>query len=203
LKEKAGIENITEFEFEKNIIGPCITQYIFPDEFNCIFFDFISKISEEMWQPATIQKNQYNNGLRICDTFFVSSHLKNNDFMSEFDKLIFLFFKKSILDYSNDHDIFIKNDEGYHVLRYKENGVYHKHTDAGGLTQSREVSCIMYLNDDYQGGELEFTKFDLKIKPKKNSILLFPSNYAYEHIAHKVINGNKFCIVTWFHPFKD
>jgi predicted 2-oxoglutarate/Fe(II)-dependent dioxygenase YbiX len=58
---------------------------------------------------------------------------------------------------------------------------------------------LLYLNDDYSGGELEFRNFQLKISPKKGMLLLFPSNFAYAHIAHPVTSGTKYAFVTWLH----
>jgi hypothetical protein len=45
---------------------------------------------------------------------------------------------------------------------------------------------------------LEFNNFDLTIKLEKNSIVLFPSNFPYSHIAHPVKSGVKYSLVTWF-----
>jgi hypothetical protein len=28
-------------------------------------------------------------------------------------------------------------------------------------------------------------------------LILFPSNYAYSHIAHPITNGTKYAMVTW------
>jgi 2OG-Fe(II) oxygenase superfamily len=40
--------------------------------------------------------------------------------------------------------------------------------------------AMLYLNDDYDGGELHFTQLDIKIKPKQGQILLFWSEYPHE-----------------------
>jgi Rps23 Pro-64 3,4-dihydroxylase Tpa1-like proline 4-hydroxylase len=90
----------------------------------------------------------------------------------------------------------IKTAESYGLLRYKPNEKYNLHYD-GGTASSRAVSALIYLNDDYEGGELEFANFDIKIKPKAGTLILFPSNYAYAHIAHPVISGTKYVIATW------
>jgi len=90
----------------------------------------------------------------------------------------------------------IKTAESYGLLRYRPNEKYNLHYD-GGTETSRAVSVLIYLNDDYEGGELEFPNFDIKIKPKAGTLVLFPSNYAYAHIAHPVKNGTKYVIATW------
>jgi hypothetical protein len=88
--------------------------------------------------------------------------------------------------------------EPYNMLRYKGGQEYKAHYD-GPTGSARAVSAIVYLNDAYEGGHVEFTNFNIKIKPKPGMLLLFPSNYAYTHIAHPVISGTKYAIVTWLH----
>lgn len=92
----------------------------------------------------------------------------------------------------------IKHAEPYNLLRYKEGEQYASHYD-GGTESSRSVSVLIYMNDDYEGGEIEFTNFKTKIKPKAGTMILFPSNYAYSHVAHPVTSGTKYVIVTWLH----
>jgi hypothetical protein len=92
----------------------------------------------------------------------------------------------------------IKNDEPYGLLRYSGGEQYGFHYD-GGTDSKRSISVLIYLNDNYEGGEIEFPNFNLKIKPKAGTLILFPSNYAYGHIAHPVTSGTKYVIVTWLH----
>jgi hypothetical protein len=92
----------------------------------------------------------------------------------------------------------IKNTEPYTLLRYSGGEQYGFHYD-GGTGSKRSISVLIYLNDDYEGGEIEFPNFNLKIKPKSGTLILFPSNYAYGHIAHPVTSGTKYVIVTWLH----
>jgi hypothetical protein len=92
----------------------------------------------------------------------------------------------------------IKNTEPYTLLRYSGGEQYGFHYD-GGTGSKRSISVLIYLNDDYEGGEIEFPNFNLKIKPKAGTLMLFPSNYAYGHIAHPVTSGTKYVVVTWLH----
>lgn len=88
--------------------------------------------------------------------------------------------------------------EGYNILKYEFGQHFESHYD-GGSDTARSVSPILYLNDDYEGGEIEFTNFNLKIKPKAGTLYVFPANYAYRHTAHPVKSGIKYAIVTWLH----
>ena len=86
--------------------------------------------------------------------------------------------------------------EFYHILKYSNDQKFDAHVDGmpGG---NRFLSAILYLNDDYEGGELEFINFNLKLKLKPGSLIVFPSYFSYAHTAHPVTAGNKYAIVAW------
>ena len=80
-------------------------------------------------------------------------------------------------------------DDGYNVY----------HTDWGtqdGIIK-RTVSAIFYLNDVEEGGETEFYHYDIKIKPKKGRLILFPSFYTHLHKGHKPISDDKYTAMCW------
>ena len=86
--------------------------------------------------------------------------------------------------------------ENFQTLKYTTGQEYKAHADSGpGVL--RDVSAILYLNDNYEGGELEFPYFDFKLKPSAGMYILFPSSFPYAHIAHPVTSGTKYAIVTW------
>jgi prolyl 4-hydroxylase len=88
--------------------------------------------------------------------------------------------------------------EGFNVLKYQTGQEYKAHFD-GSTSTHRSLSPILYLNDDYTGGEIEFVHHGVTIKPSPGMLVLFPANYAYSHIAHPVKTGTKYAIVTWLH----
>lgn len=94
--------------------------------------------------------------------------------------------------------------EGYNILKYSPGEEYKFHYDSG-TAMGRVVSVLVYLNSDYEGGELEFPHFGIKIKPQPGMMLIFPSNFAYGHIAHPVTSGTKYSFVTWLRdrPFEQ
>ena len=51
---------------------------------------------------------------------------------------------------------------------------------------------MYYLNDDYEGGEIFFPDYNLKIKPKPNSLLMFPGNENYAHGVKEVTKGFRY-----------
>jgi predicted 2-oxoglutarate/Fe(II)-dependent dioxygenase YbiX len=91
----------------------------------------------------------------------------------------------------------IIEDSGYELLRYQTGQFYKQHTDSF-KDRPRAVSCSFMLNDDYEGGEFAFFEQELKFKPKKGSVLMFPSNFMYPHEIMPVIQGVRYSIITWF-----
>lgn len=91
--------------------------------------------------------------------------------------------------------------ENYQLLKYSPGEYYNAHYD-GGTDMGRCVSALCYLNDDYEGGEIEFINFKIKIKPLPGMMILFPSNYAYRHVAHPIKSGIKYSLVTWIRDRK-
>ena len=90
--------------------------------------------------------------------------------------------------YKNTFNISLEynNEQNYLISSYRNNGSgfdLGPHVDVFG--NEEDYSLVYYFNDDYSGGEIEFNKQKIKMKPKKNSMLIFPSYQPYEHIAHK------------------
>lgn len=59
------------------------------------------------------------------------------------------------------------------------------HTDFFGPPNNYEwsghLSNLIYINDDYLGGEIYFPHHKLKIKPEKGMLISFPGNYFNRH----------------------
>lgn len=93
------------------------------------------------------------------------------------------------------------DDSGYMVQMYPKGvGQYKVHTDAVNPDRglNRMISCVIYLNDVKEGGETEFTMHGVKFKPKRGSVLLFPSNFCYPHKGNMPISNDKYIITTFF-----
>lgn len=84
-----------------------------------------------------------------------------------------------------------------HLLRYDKTGHLPAHQDQG--ISSRVLSVLLYLNDDYEGGEIEFIHSNLKFKPEAGSVLFFPSNFLYVHEVYPVTKGPRYALPNWYH----
>jgi hypothetical protein len=85
--------------------------------------------------------------------------------------------------------------EAINVVRYGSGQYFKTHTDDGDPYRCT-LSAVGYPNDNYEGGELKFPKFNLTYKPKAGDLVLFPSAYAYAHSSEPVTNdGVKYSLV--------
>ena len=95
------------------------------------------------------------------------------------------------------------------VLRYEPSTPdrpewFHEHADAFNCpSATRQISVVAYLNDVAEGGETVFTAFDYSQRCEKGTVLFFPSNYLYHHLARPPESGPKIVVVTWIHFGND
>ena len=110
-------------------------------------------------------------------------------------------FSRVIKKYSEDFDRFsVQHTTDFRINRYSEGGfmsshidnIHHSHGQQYGYPQ---VSALLYLNDDYEGGE--FCVADKKFCPSRGSAIIFPSNFMFPHEAKIVTKGTRWSIVTW------
>lgn len=106
-----------------------------------------------------------------------------------------------IWSYRNTYDIEVIEDEGFALLKYAKGAEYRGHVDHSSKN-GRVFSIVAFVNDDFDGGELNFPLFNLSVKPKAGMALCFPSNFPYFHYANPVGSSNdndtKYSLVTWF-----
>ena len=90
-------------------------------------------------------------------------------------------------------------DMGYGIQRYNPGEFYHWHIDGGSHDFSqRQLVALWYLNDvSGPGGETEFLFQDVKIKPEKGKLVLFPPFWTHEHRAVTLNEGVKYIATTW------
>ena len=62
----------------------------------------------------------------------------------------------------------------------------------------RSFSSIVYLNDDYTGGELYFTALDAYIKPKAGMLVAFTAGFHHEHAVLKVTSGERLTMPAFY-----
>lgn len=62
----------------------------------------------------------------------------------------------------------------------------------------RNFSSIVYLNDDYDGGELYFTALDRTLKPKAGMLVAFTGGFHHEHGVLKVRGKDRYTMPGFY-----
>ena len=112
-------------------------------------------------------------------------------------------FNDKLIQYRKDNNIIdyeYKNIFDIEILKYENTGFYTWHVDHFSLVP-RTMSCILLLNNDYQGGNLCFRNPDgsgeWEIEVKPNRMIIWPSNFLFPHTVKPVTNGKRYSVVAW------
>jgi len=74
------------------------------------------------------------------------------------------------------------------IRRHYANDEMAPHNDQKNMPEQRQ-SCVVYLNDDYRGGDLYFTGQELEVRPPKYSLAIFNNGQDYMHGVRPVGYG--------------
>jgi len=92
------------------------------------------------------------------------------------------------------------------ILKYGQGGRYDLHADSEvqdrdtgqwRRVQERDFSLLIYLNDAFTGGAIEFPDIGLTVQPRTGMLVAFPSDHRYRHAALPVASGTRYVIVSW------
>ena len=95
--------------------------------------------------------------------------------------------------------------EAIQFLRYRGGQQYLPHTDFVRASENqRHLTALVYLNDDYEGGETCFVKTGLAVKGRKGDAIVFRNSTAdrlpdpmSEHAGQPVTKGTKYLASRW------
>jgi predicted 2-oxoglutarate/Fe(II)-dependent dioxygenase YbiX len=65
-------------------------------------------------------------------------------------------------------------------------------------TPRRHYSTLLYLNSDFDGGELFFPDLHIRIRPTRGLLIGFPSHHGFVHTVEPVTEGKRYSIACWF-----
>jgi prolyl 4-hydroxylase len=98
----------------------------------------------------------------------------------------------------------VHRGEPLQILRYRPGQQYHPHTDWLGEENARMLTALIYLNEEYEGGETAFVKLGFKLRGRKGDVLAFSSIDAQggfeplsEHAGLPVTAGTKYLASRW------
>jgi hypothetical protein len=151
------------------------------------------------WRGAQINDKEDSDHVRNClDIKYKREHLGK---FLPFDQDMFDIHKEvedcldnCLRDYESLWHFQMAYKEAFNFVKYLPGKYFKLHGDHGPY-YTCTVSAVVYLNDDYTGGEIEFPRQGIKIKPEAGDIIVFPSNFVYEHASCEIFEGTKYSVV--------
>jgi len=195
----------------KEEIAPGIVVYsnVIPDSEN-LYKDIEEGMASVgfVWNAAGVKEStdpMVNKKTRDTSTFGIPYKGKIEDilvqslqdaFINNLNNLFFENFDPIEKDYMATYGIGSDWHDSYGILKYGKGQQFTNHID-DHPSYHRRVSTVYYLNENYTGGEINFPRFGVTLKPKANQMIVFPSTYVYNHSVSPVIEGERYAVVSW------
>ena len=165
--------------------------------------DFIVNVIESHKENILSEFDTIKSDVRHNTSFNITQLSREYDKFSSMevaDIAAFSLVQKCIKEYIADniliqkYSIMCRSDENFTteiIYRYyDEKDYYDWHIDSTKFGQFL-LSVLIYLNDDFEGGETLFLTDKVKVSPKKGSILVFPCDFRTIHKSTKIRSGTK------------
>lgn len=169
---------------------------IYSTSFPEITLEYALSHMQDNWSDAVVAQSRidgYGNNSSTKEIRDASTSNIDEDFY----RLLLEKFSPIVEEYSLINGIDVSGPEGYHLVKYEKGQFFKEHIDA---TEEfpRKISLVFYLNDEYAGGTITFSKNGSSFKPKSGTLLVFPSKEEFSHSADPVIEGTKYAIVGFW-----
>jgi len=82
-----------------------------------------------------------------------------------------------------------------HIARFDQGFGMHEHFDS---TKPNDIATLIYINNDYLGGEIYFPDYDISIKPDAGDLVCFPDTPDFVHGVKPITEGIRYTIPRWF-----
>jgi hypothetical protein len=76
------------------------------------------------------------------------------------------------------------------------------HADKVGFDE-HEIGSIIYLNNDYDGGQIYFPQHEIELKPVAGNAIAFPGDEYYMHGVREVTGGLRYTLPIFWKVIKD
>lgn len=89
------------------------------------------------------------------------------------------------------------------ITCYKPGNFFFDHNDLLYSDEKNKMtySCVYYINQNFDGGDLFFPELNIRIKPIENSLVLLPSHLT--HRGEEINSGIKLISTTFFRKIKN
>lgn len=159
--------------------------------------------SSSLWED---EQHTYDDGWHM---HFTQIKLAKHESFSKENEELHNLFLQGISAYKKEHaikDIQWPSKFKLEPLRMKRylpntDERFDEHVEVTNLeTARRFLVAFIYLNDNFEGGETDFTQLKMRVKPKQGMMILFPATWNWLHKAYAVKGLNsKYIVGTLLH----
>lgn len=177
-----------------------VNNFLYDDEIKSVFLcvDMNKKINDK----NSISSEYFNNRLIQLPTknnikdLFSDEIIKNDALQYLKNKENFILRADKILKQISDKNFFFTSIE---ALICSENKGMPAHFDDSPENNKTKThyGMVLYLNDNYDGGEIYYPKLNLQYKPKRGDLIIHPGTEEYMHGVKDISNGNRY-VITFF-----
>lgn len=79
-------------------------------------------------------------------------------------------------------------------IAYEDDGI----TPINTFPMQNILTCGLFLNDDFNGGDLYFRPWGISVKAKPGTIVIYPSSYLGCHEVSPVTDGQRHAYLMWY-----
>jgi hypothetical protein len=81
------------------------------------------------------------------------------------------------------------------IHRFRKGDTMNAHVDNAGDDFKNVLGAIIYLNEEFEGGEIYYPELDFKIKPKANSMIMHDASLLHQVL--EVTEGIRYTLTTF------
>lgn len=158
----------------------------------------ISGVPSNQWQYYT---NKGGGETIIGRSHFIQEGTElHSEVIKAFFQCIYEYCKRNALSFTDEHvgkSPLILREYNVGSKMFEHSDIY-SYVRKDGKPVTPSLTAILYLNDDYKGGEINFVNDGLCIKPKAGSMVVFPSSKQHEVL--EITKGNRYMTQTYVYP---
>jgi hypothetical protein len=94
--------------------------------------------------------------------------------------------------------------DDFTLVRWLTNDDHEPHADSANPDGRphpffwRKYTAVIYLNKDFQGGELYFPNQSVRLSPEPNSLAFFPGTVEYLHGVKMITSGTRYTLASFW-----
>ena len=147
----------------------------------------------------TLKEQEY---LLSIDKDLHTAWKTTDDYWNEKNTLDILPIYKTITERAKDlFESYFHFDDFVNLKRFRPGDSMGTHADEIGHNLIK-YGIVVYINEDFNGGEIEYPDLELSIKPKARSLVIHPGNI--NHRVNEVLHGpTRYMMTTFVHGTED